>query len=111
MLPNWERPLDKSVYWKTIFFITHPKHMLDDKKSIKKHSKSYNNTRTHPRVLNAPDPIADTVYLALQNNRMCLQTDHEPAFTLGHPAAVDKTPPHFIQDLPHIIVLYNINMF
>ena len=22
------RPLDKSVYWKTIFFISHPKHML-----------------------------------------------------------------------------------
>ena len=25
---GWIRPPDKSVYWKIVFFITHPKHML-----------------------------------------------------------------------------------
>ena len=25
---TYTRPLDKSVYWKTIFFISQPKHML-----------------------------------------------------------------------------------
>ena len=25
---QWLRPPDKSAYWKSIFFISHPKHML-----------------------------------------------------------------------------------